>query len=81
MNCYAYDPGNVCGWPAGEGEIDCYQECALDYAAANDGIYDEGAVAECDYCANTACDGNFGNATNALVGCIVDNCVAECFEP
>jgi hypothetical protein len=79
MACYGYEPGNVCGYPQGDSEIECYLDCAQQYVEEN-GVYDDGAIDMCTgMCANADCDGNIGNATQDLVTCIQDNCEDACW--
>lgn len=94
MNCYAYDPGNVCGWAGpmeggeylGGGEIGCFRSCILEFVEEN-GAYDLAAEDDCaSSCATETdsagmdCGGLLGNATNLLIGCMHDSCETECFE-
>jgi hypothetical protein len=93
-NCYAYAPGNVCGWGGpqedgvylGGGEIGCFRSCILEFVEMN-GAYDQDAEDECaGSCATEvdsagmSCGGLLGNATNIMIGCLHDNCETECFE-
>jgi len=93
-NCYAYAPGNVCGWGGpieggeylGGGEIGCFRSCILEFVEEN-GAYDSAAEDECaSSCATETdsagmdCGGLLGNATSLLIGCMHDSCEAECFE-
>jgi hypothetical protein len=93
--CYAYAPGNVCGWGGpmdddgeylGGGEIGCFRSCMLEFVMEN-GAYDEEAegdcVADCTTVTDASgmdCDGNIGSATSELIGCMHDSCEVECFE-
>ncbi|HEY3493607.1 MAG TPA: hypothetical protein VGK73_02930 [Polyangiaceae bacterium] len=85
--CFSYAPGNVCGWggpdasdtEAGEGEINCYQTCILEYIDENEGVCDVDGEDECiAQCTTDSC-GQIGNQTQALHGCMWTNCADECF--
>jgi hypothetical protein len=64
--CYAYAPGNVCGWGGpmddddeylGGGEIGCYRSCILDFVEnEGDGAYDETAEGDCVAACTTEMD-------------------------
>lgn len=84
--CYATDPGNQCGYggPNDGGEISCVQKCLQDGFAAS-GVDDADLRSMCfDQC-TTSTDhksshdcGLIGSQTNALIGCLNDNCLVEC---
>lgn len=85
-DCYATDPGNQCGWggPNDGGEIACIQEC-IQKATSDGGPDDADLRGMCfDSCATTKANkasqdcGLIGNQTNALFGCLSDNCATEC---
>lgn len=81
MQCYGYDPNNVCGWggPEGFGEIDCYQECMTQYVSGNDGLCDIDGQDSClAVCTTPGCGLNIGNQTQDLAVCINRNCPSEC---
>jgi hypothetical protein len=84
--CYATEPGNQCGYggPNDGGEMACVQKCLQDGFAAS-GVDDEDLRSGCfDKCTTTTdhksshdC-GLIGTQTNALLGCLSDNCLTEC---
>jgi hypothetical protein len=85
--CFATDPGNQCGWggPNDGGEIICMQQCIKDAIAAG-GVDDIETRSMCnDMCVTTTahhsthdCGSLPGSQTNALLGCLSDNCATEC---
>jgi hypothetical protein len=86
-DCFAQNPGNQCGYggPNDAGEIGCIQRCIQD-ELSNNGIIDTQAYAQCaNVCASTLvnrasldCGGVIGTQTGALLGCLKDECPAEC---
>jgi len=85
--CFASDPGNQCGWggPNDGSEIICLQSCIRDAITAG-GIDDIDTRSMCnDMCTTTTahnsthdCGNLPGNQTNALLGCLSDNCLDAC---
>jgi hypothetical protein len=84
--CYATTPGNQCGYggPNDDGEITCVQKCLQDGFAAT-GVDDADLRSGCfDQCTTTTMHksshdcGLIGTQTNALIGCLSDNCLTEC---
>jgi hypothetical protein len=79
--CWAFAPGNVCGWggPSGFGEIVCYTNCIKDWIANNGGACGTAAQDSCaDSCVNTGCEA-IGDQTWDLAVCMNTNCADECF--
>jgi hypothetical protein len=80
-DCYSTDPNNQCGYGGsapGETEYLCYQDCLVAKVKAN-GIYEEDDQVACADSCTGSC-GVIGDATNAVIACMHDNCEAECFE-
>ena len=88
--CYAVSPGNECGWGGpkgdGEGEFVCYRACLTDIAMKNGAVEtsDRGTcAAKCQTPKDTsgaACMQAIGNATSALIGCVMDQgCNVDCY--
>jgi hypothetical protein len=85
--CYATSPGNQCGYggPSDGGEYACVQSC-LQAGFKSGGVDDADLRAMCfDQCTtNTAhhsshdCGTLIGDQTNALLGCVSDNCRDQC---
>jgi hypothetical protein len=90
MNCYSFNPGNVCGWGGPEdadgereGEIVCYRDCMEAAIEANDGIcetdLEDECIAMCTTETETESCGQIGNQTQELAGCMWTNCGEVCF--
>src|SRR5450631_1153801 len=84
--CYATSPGNQCGYggPYDGGEIACVQKCLQD-GFASSGVDDADLRNMCyDKCTTSTAHksthdcGLIGIQTNALIGCLSDNCLVEC---
>ena len=84
--CYATSPGNQCGYggPNDGGEIACVQKCLQD-GFASSGVDDADLRSMCyDQCTTSTAHksthdcGLIGSQTNALIGCLSDNCLVEC---
>jgi hypothetical protein len=88
-DCYSTDPYNVCGWGgptadqfmgeySGTGEIGCYTQCLTEYVK-DMGVCDSDGIDACTSMCQTEMCGLVGDATNALAGCMQENCPSECF--
>jgi hypothetical protein len=86
--CYAFEPGNQCGWggPQNGGEFLCVKACLEDNVQHGSGVSDETALGTCaNSCATTIANGGskecmvLGVQTSDLVGCVNDNCQMKCF--
>jgi hypothetical protein len=85
--CYATNPGNECGFggpPSSGGEFLCVETCLRD-GFADSGVDDSDLRQGCfDKCTTSTANGasqdcpGIGTQTNALIGCVSDNCLTEC---
>jgi hypothetical protein len=85
--CYATNPGNECGFggpPSSGGEFLCVETCLRD-GFADSGVDDADLRQTCfDQCTTSTANGasqdcpGIGTQTNALIGCVSDNCLTEC---
>jgi len=85
--CYATSPGNECGFggpPSSGGEFQCVETCLRD-GFADSGVDDSDLRQACfDQCTTSTANGasqdcpGIGTQTNALIGCVSDNCLTEC---